>query len=258
MIPYSVRKNRESKQVNKLLIAQFSHFRIIYSVVYFIGLPKNIEKDEDDWSPYPSSFIPATPPAPKEQEKDNDKKPVSSAVGLFDDDMDNDDLFGSKIPTESSKSERKEPESPETAVKPEMTAVSSPEVQPKNTPTTTASAKVSLFGDDDDDDDLFGGPPPLPEPSRIPQKKPANKIFTDDSSDDDLFGSGVKSTKKMPSKSNVPSTSTAQKMTKDTKATDKLFSDSEDDDLFGTKSKPKGKNEYTYKHCIICVISLIR
>lgn len=186
--------------------------------------------------------MPATPPASKEREIDNAKKPVSSALGLFDDDLDNDDLFGIETPTQS-KSENKQPEPAATS---ETMEVSIPEIQPKSTPmpTATASAKVSLFGDDDDDNDLFGGPPSLPEPSRIMPKKAVSKIFTDDSSDDDLFGSGgggVKPMKKLPSKSNVLNTSAAQKAAKDTKAKDKLFSDSEDDDLFGTKSKPKGK-----------------
>lgn len=173
---------------------------------------------EDDWSPYPPSVNAITPSG------SNEKKPASANVSsLFDDNSDNDELFGGSTAPVVPKIEPKEQK-----------------IQQKSTAPVSAVNKTSLFGDDDDDD-LFGVPPPLPEPVKQTQpKKSSSKIFISDSSDDELFGGG-KSNKKAPTKSNLATTSAASRaVTKDTKANDKLFSDSEDDDLFGTKSKPKG------------------
>lgn len=178
-------------------------------------LPSDIKKVEDDWSPYPPSLNPVTPSSSSE------KKPTPANVSsLFDDNSDNDELFGSPA-TSVPKIETKEQKSP-----------------PKSTPSSSVITKASIFGDDDDDD-LFGEPPPLPEPVKQTQpKKSVAKIFSSDSSDDELFG---KSNKRNPLKSNSVATSSVPKVIRDSKSSDKLFSDSEDDDLFGTKSKPKGK-----------------
>lgn len=180
-------------------------------------LPSDIKEVEDDWSPYPPSLNPVTPSSSSE------KKPTSANVSsLFDDNSDNDELFGSPAMSVP-KVEPKQKKSP-----------------PKSIPSSSAITKASIFGDDDDDD-LFGEPPPLPEPVKQTQpKKSVAKIFSSDSSDDDLFGGGGKSNKRNPLKSNSVATSSMPKVIKDSKSSDKLFSDSEDDDLFGTKSKPKG------------------
>lgn len=175
-----------------------------------------------------------------------DKKlPTSSVLGLFDDDDDADeaDLFGAKFVSKplnvAKEQDRKE--------KPQ---------QPKPIPTSSTAAKTSLFGDHDDEDDdgndLFGGPPPLPEPVKQAQpKKVSQKIFSDDSSDDDLFGGGGgggKMAQKNPPKSSADRSSSSsstvampKNTSKNTKTSEKLFSDSEDDDLFGgSKSKSTG------------------
>lgn len=192
-------------------------------------IPKEIPKEEEDWSPYPSSsYVPATP----------EKKSMSNDLALFDDHLDNDDLFGATEKTDKHISEEKKSEKsiesrePEPKITPKTSVPKAS--QSRNTPPISTMSKVSLFGDDEDDSDLFGGPPPLPEPMK--SKKPAKKIFSDDSSDDDLFGSGKKG-----EKSSSKTTSIAGKTLKNTKMSDKLFSDSEDDDLFGSKAKPKGR-----------------
>lgn len=190
------------------------------------------------------SNIEETKPIPKSPTTDK-KLPASSVLGLFDDDDDPDeaDLFGAKFvskPLNVSKDQERK-EQPQ---------------QPKPIPTSSTAAKTSLFGDHDDEDDdgndLFGGPPPpLPEPvKQVQPKKVSQKIFSDDSSDDDLFGGGGgggKTAQKNPPKSSAgrssgSSTSAVPKNTsKNTKTSEKLFSDSEDDDLFGgSKSKSTG------------------
>lgn len=189
--------------------------------------PTSMDDVHEINSPTPT-FAP-TPTAEK-------KLPASSVLGLFDDDDDSDDgdLFGSKFvanPSNNSKDQR--------------------EKENQQSKPVAVASKTSLFGDhDNDDDDLFG-PPPLHEPTKQPQPKKVNqKIFSDDSSDDDLFGGGGKKTaQKIPSKpsagssSTSSSTSTIPKIMKNTKASDKLFSDSEDDDLFGgSKLKSTGKS----------------
>lgn len=156
-----------------------------------------------------------------------DKKlPVSSALDLFDDEMDDgNEIFGSKMETGSKR-----------------TVINPKNPPSKSIPPKSTTSKASLFGDDDDDSDLFGGPPPLPEPvKQMQSKKPASKIFSDDSSDDDLFGGGGKSAKKNPPKPKPIATQAPPKGTKDNKSGEKLFSDSDDDDLFGAKPKPIGK-----------------
>lgn len=169
--------------------------------------------------------------------------PASSVLGLFDDDDDADeaDLFGAKFVPKS------------TSNAPKGQAEKEKPQQSKPAAASSAAAKTkSLFGDqsddDDDGDDLFGGPPPLPEPIKQAQpKKVSQKIFSDDSSDDDLFGGGGGGAAKTAAPRNPPkssagrSTSTTLAMPKSTKTNEKLFSDSEDDDLFGgSKSKPTG------------------
>lgn len=169
-----------------------------------------------------------------------DKKlPISSVLGLFDDDNDPDggDLFGSKFVAKPSNVSK-------------FQGVKEKPQQPKTMPTSSTATKTSLFGDLDDDDDggkdLFSVPPPLPEPIKQSQPTKVNqkKIFSDDSSDDDLFGGGKTVVKKNPPKSSAggsSSTSTIPKIAKNTKASEKLFSDSEDDDLFGgSKLKSTG------------------
>lgn len=172
--------------------------------------------------------------------------PVSSVLGLFDDDEDPDDavLFGSKPVTKLSNVSKVQGEKEKTQ-------------QPKSISTTSSAAKTSLFGDnndDDDGDDLFGGggPPPLPEPiKQIQPKKVSQKIFSDDSSDDDLFGGGGKvvaqknlSKPSAAGSGSSGSTSAMSKTAKNTKTNERLFSDSEDDDLFGgSKSKSTGNNK---------------
>lgn len=183
-------------------------------------MPKELSK-HDDYSAYPPSDFTSAVPSHATQ--------VSNALDLFHDEMnDNDDIFGSTIPNVSKK------------VSPEPKKPTDPD------PSTSTATKASLFGDDIDDDDLFGGgPPPLPVPSKaLPSKKPATKLFLDDSSDDDLFGGGGGG-KKEPPKSNPTATKSVVLETKENKTKNKLFSDSEggdtDDDLFGSKSKPKRK-----------------
>lgn len=181
--------------------------------------------------------IPNTEEAKQKQKSPTIEKklPASSVLGLFDDDDDADsDLFGSKFVAKSSNVSKDQ-------------SVNEKPQQPKSMPTSSTTAKISLFGDHDDGDDLFGGgPPPLPEPIKQSQPKRVNqkKIFSDDSSDDDLFGGGKKVAQKNPPKSSSGSTSTAStipKTAKITKASEKLFSDSEDDDLFGgSKTKSTG------------------
>lgn len=186
-------------------------------------MEEDIPKVDDDWSPYPSTSIPDKMSPP------NDKKPTSNVVDLFDDDLDAEDIFGTKATTSS-----KPLNEPKIQKKP--VALTSP---------ASASKKVSLFGDDDDDD-LFGGPSeavkkPIAEPTKQTQPKKAAKIFSDDSSDDELFG-GSK-IKKNPPKRDSSTTVKSVKSSKESKPIDKLFSDSESDDgdLFGSKSKPKRK-----------------
>lgn len=185
-------------------------------------LEEDIPKVSDDWSPYPSNYIPDKSPAA------NDKKPTNSVVDLFDNDLDADDIFAPKTATKS---------------------IIEPEEQIKPTKTTSPAnpnKKVSLFGDDNDDDDLFGGSTKpvkksFAEPAKQAQpKKVASKIFSDDSSDDDLFGGG-KAMKIQPKHDSISTVKNRTNTKIDSKASDKLFSESEsdDDDLFGSKSKPK-------------------
>lgn len=187
-------------------------------------LEEDIPKVSDDWSPYPSNYIPDESPA------SNDEKPTNSVVDLFDNDLEADDIFTSKTAT---------------------IPISEPEEQIKPIKTTSPanpSKKVSLFGDDNDDDDLFGGSTKpvkksFVEPAKqVQPKKVATKIFSDDLSDDDLFGGGKAMTKHDQPKHDSISTVKNRTNTKiESKASDKLFSESEsdDDDLFGSKSKPK-------------------
>lgn len=190
--------------------------------------------------------IEATEQKPKSPTSDK-KLPTSSVLGLFDDDDDPDDadLFGAKfvskpsnVPKDQEKKENPQP--------------------PKPIPTSSTAAKTSLFGDhndeDDDSNDLFGGPPPLPEPiKQVQPKKVSQKIFSDDSSDDDLFGGGGggggsgKVAQKNPPKpiaGRSSSSAIPKNTSKNNKTSEKLFSDSEDDDLFGG-SKPKSTGSYS-------------
>lgn len=135
----------------------------------------------------------------------NDKKlPTPSVLGLFDDDPDDADLFGSKLMAKPSNSSKDQKEK---------------ENSPKPTSTVVVTIKQS-------------------QPKRVHQK-----IFSDDSSDDDLFGGGKKMVSNIPSKStsNRSNTSIIPEVMKKTKVNDNLFNDSEDDDLFGgSKPKPTG------------------
>lgn len=176
------------------------------------------------------------------------KLPVSSAAGLFEDNLDNNDIFDTKDSKESKNDEEEE----KTISTIESIKDRKP---PQSVSMASKTSKISLFGDDDDDDDdgdLFGRPPPLPEPVKQLQSKKAESkrivgtvaFVSDDSSDDDLLfgGGGGKITKKNPPKSSSSTTSTtktAPKTVKQINSSEKLFSDSEDDgDLFGSKSKP--------------------
>lgn len=164
--------------------------------------------------------------------------PVSSAASLFEDDVDNNDIFDKKDSKQSKNDSREEKSMPKDESK-------SDKKPPQSASKASKPSKISLFGDDDDDDDdgdLFGRPPPSTELVKQMQSKKADSKIFDDSSDDDLlFGGGI-SAKKNPPKSSsfTTSTTTAPKATKQVKSSGKLFSDSEDDDgdLFGSKSKP--------------------
>lgn len=236
----------------------------------------------------PTSSVPTTPPTPPIppiSPASNEKKlPASTALELFDDDLDNNDIFGTQTAKETkteTKEQKKSPnsvsktsnvlEQPSASIDEELPISgasdlfhdgmddgdeifgSKIETESKKTAMKSANppyksippkkgTKPSLFGDVDDSNDLFGGPPPLPEPvKQVHPKKLAIKIFSDDSSDDDLFGGGGKSAKKNPPKPKPIDTQAPSKRTKDSKSSDKLFSDSDDDDLFGAKPKAIGK-----------------
>lgn len=242
----------------------------------FTDIPSDPNKSDENWSPF-STVEQKSPPSLVG--KQHQVSSALSLFDDDADELDDSDMFGTKTSkdTTKSKEETKPSNLNERSNSPTMEQIfdsdipkmdESPEVSPtaddKKMPessvlglfddddhpnkaallrepeTKSMAPKTSLFDDQDDDGSLFG-PPPLPEPNkqRQPPKKVSQKIFSDDSSDDDLFGAGKTAAQKsiaISSTSNIPKTTA-----KNTKTRDKLFSDSEDDDLFGNKSKSTGE-----------------
>lgn len=223
-----------SKSVSKSISNKISTESTIFQPTQPPPLPASMtnsslfddESAEDDWSPFPISDLKNKSEQtniPKQNLLSDQPPPLflSNDTALFDDadDSYNANIFGSV----SAASEKAKPAS----------SLDPPKV-------------TSLFDEhSDDDDDLFGKRPSLISEKKeksnnlkIPQTQASKSLFGDDSSDDDLFGGDNSSTKVIKKRTLKNSSDAAAKAVFNKKPTSgKLFSDSEDEDLFAAKPK---------------------